>query len=140
MMRMQPEGGHRTADSERKTRNSLNMQGSRTHYGPYKLVSWFPRRTMNGQARLNVLSSLSPAQIARGTTRGSTPGLINPALGDVAGNRIGLPDLGNRIGRRGARKRNATQANIGQGNVSRTTQRRRLAQDHTAARTSVRHQ
>ena len=38
-----------------------------------------------------MLDSLSDAQKQANTTRGSTPGLINPALGDVPGNRVALP-------------------------------------------------
>ena len=40
-----------------------------------------------------MLENLTDAQKSANTTRGSTPGLINPALGEIAGNRIALPDL-----------------------------------------------
>lgn len=40
-----------------------------------------------------MLDRLTDAQKNANTTRGSTPGLIDPALGEIAGNRIPLPNL-----------------------------------------------
>ena len=114
------------------------MQTSRTHYGPFKMVSWF-RCTRRGAVRTSVLSTLSSQQIANNTTRGSTPGLIDPARGDIPGNRVPLPTMGSRMGTRlcGGRKRNAAQANVDQGNDNATGSRKRPAQGRRKAPSQV---
>lgn len=52
------------------------------------MISWWTNPTAPGNRP--VIQSLTPAQIAGNTTRGSTPGLIDPALGE-AGGRISHP-------------------------------------------------
>ncbi len=52
------------------------------------MISWWTNPTAPGNRP--VIQSLTPAQIAGNTTRGSTPGLIDPALGE-AGGRIPHP-------------------------------------------------
>lgn len=60
----------------------------------YKLLSWHGRQDILGR-RLNreIYNSLNPVQIANNTTRGSTPGLINPAVGPL-GPSVPLPHRG----------------------------------------------
>ena len=86
-----------TMRMERRNRpneNALNMLASRSMRPLYKMLSWHTKgrvATINTR-RAAVLAQLTPAQIAANTTRGSTPGLINPALGEIGG-RIPHPVL-----------------------------------------------
>ncbi|KAL9103672.1 MAG: hypothetical protein Q9163_001298 [Psora crenata] len=90
VMRMEPTLLPRTALSDRKLKNRLQNNNSRLHYPMNKMVSWHVRgpsaRTM--QARNNVLSSLTREQIRRNTTRGATPGLIDPSLPPTPDNQV----------------------------------------------------
>lgn len=74
----------------------LNTPGYRLYRPAWKMISWHVK---DGEDRQNqrkqlILDSLTDAQKRANTTRGSTPGLINPALGEIPGNRIKLPALG----------------------------------------------
>ena len=73
----------------------LNTPGYRKYRPAWKMVSWHSKgfSAKENDRRQSVLDGLTDAQKIANTTRGSTPGLINPALGDVAGNRIALPAL-----------------------------------------------
>lgn len=91
----------------------LNTPGYRIYRPAWKMIAW---HVTVGDERTNqrkqfVLDSLTDAQKQANTTRGSTPGLINPALGDIPGNRVDLPALG--LKKRGPRgpKRAAIKAN-----------------------------
>ena len=55
------------------------------------ILSWFEAPTVQHKTNNTVLAKLSAAQIQNNTTRGSTPGLINPALGQ-AGGRVYMKD------------------------------------------------
>ena len=71
----------------------LNTPGYRIYRPAWKMIAW---HVTAGDERTNqrkqfVLDSLTDAQKQANTTRGRTPGLINPALGDIPGNRIELP-------------------------------------------------
>ena len=73
----------------------LNTPGYRIYRPAWKMIAW---HVTAGDDRTNqrkqfVLDSLTDAQKQANTTRGRTPGLINPALGDIPGNRIELPAL-----------------------------------------------
>ena len=89
-MRMEPAHLPRTPLRDRKLKNRLQMTNSRLHYRRHKMVSWYARgtskRTMGDRKR--VLRCLTKQQISSNTTRGATPGLINPSLPDRPGNRI----------------------------------------------------
>ena len=50
-------------------------------------------RRLKHTARDKTLQMLTPQQIAANTTRGSTPGLVNPQVGERPGNRIELPSI-----------------------------------------------
>lgn len=73
----------------------LNTPGYRTYRPAWKMISWQVTEPSVEQNRKKqfVLDRLSDAQKNANTTRGSTPGLIDPALGEIAGNRIALPNL-----------------------------------------------
>ena len=62
----------------------------------YSIISWHPTtdESKDNDLRQLVLSKLSPAQFARNTTRGTTPGLINFRMGD-SGGRIQHPRFAN---------------------------------------------
>ena len=69
--------------------NALQTRCSRGR-AAFNLVSWRERK-MNystNQTRDHVLKRLSADQIANNTTRGSTPGIINPLLPDTPANRV----------------------------------------------------
>ncbi len=55
----------------------------------FNMLSWRERRriSLTNKTRDNVLKRLSADQIANNTTRGSTPGIINPLLPDIPANR-----------------------------------------------------
>lgn len=74
----------------------LNTPGYRLYRPAWKMISWHVKDGEDGQnqRRQLILDSLTDAQKRANTTRGSTPGLINPALGEIPGNRVGLPALG----------------------------------------------
>ena len=91
-MRMEPEIGDRTDLSDVRKRDSLNMQCCRTFNVKFCMTSWHLKGN-RGRPRQDVLALLSPAQITANTTRGVTPGLIDPALGDTPNNRVPLPAL-----------------------------------------------
>lgn len=58
----------------------------------FSILSWRDKSTMVSPApRELLLSKLTPRQIENNTTRGLTPGLIDPLLPDVPANRIALP-------------------------------------------------
>ncbi len=73
--------------SNRPTLDNLRSRNSRKK-SIYHMISWWTNPTAPGNRP--VIQSLTPAQIAGNTTRGSTPGLIDPALGE-AGGRIPHP-------------------------------------------------
>ena len=72
----------------------LNTPGYRTYRPAWRMLAWQVTASAEQNNREQfVLDRLTDAQKSANTTRGSTPGLINPALGEIAGNRIALPDL-----------------------------------------------
>ena len=79
----------------------LSTPGYRSYRPAWKMLAWQVTTGSAAQSARKqfVLDSLTDAQIDANTTRGSTPGLIDPALGEVAGNRVPLPDL--RLRKRG---------------------------------------
>lgn len=92
----------------RPSESSLNQDGVRNR-PKYGMQSWFPKQIHQAYnaRRDTVLAMLSPAQLAANTTRGTTPGLINPILGE-AGGRVPPPVARKGQGvRRGPRKKAA---------------------------------
>ncbi|MCJ1269747.1 hypothetical protein MMC22_009640 [Lobaria immixta] len=80
--------------SGRPPKNTLQMRVSRFLRGNHSLIAWhdtIPRDKPNA-VRDRVLRGLTDAQKAANTTRGSTPGLIDPSLG-VAGGVVPYPVL-----------------------------------------------
>lgn len=80
--------------SGRPPKNTLQMRVSRFLRDNHSLIAWhdtIPRDKPNA-ARDRVLRSLTDAQKRANTTRGSTPGLIDPSLG-IAGGVVPFPVL-----------------------------------------------
>ena len=74
--------------------NAIQLRASRTWRPKFFILSWHTkgRFATNNNRASAIRGMLSAAQIATNTTRGSTPGLINPSLGEQGG-RIPLPDM-----------------------------------------------
>lgn len=107
MMRMMNVGS-RVHYADRDFRNLyLNNPLSRVFRPKFKILSWHGRPT-NAQERLRAI--LSQAQIDANTTRGTTPGLVDP--GNPNGPRIPLPvanqNEGQRLGKRRLEGRQST--------------------------------
>ncbi len=70
----------------RRRQNALNMESSRMR-PRYNMISWHPtsNESKENEIRQRVMRKLTPQQIAANTTRGSTPGLINPLQGEAGG-------------------------------------------------------
>lgn len=66
--------------------NALQTKCSRGRVA-FKMLSWRERQR-TAKSRDDVLRQLSANQIANNTTRGSTPGIINPLLPDTPANRV----------------------------------------------------
>ena len=78
----------------------INNSLSRSFRPKFKIIAWFGRDT---EARNRIVAKLSPAQTAANTTRGLTPGLVNPHK--PYGDRIPVPRSGPNQGRKpGSRK------------------------------------
>lgn len=67
--------------------NALQTRCSRGRVA-FKMISWRERLRPANKSRDDVLGQLSAHQIANNTTRGSTPGIINPLLPDTPANRV----------------------------------------------------
>ena len=69
--------------------NALQTRCSRGR-AAFKMLSWRerPRTGRPNKTRDHVLNQLSADQIANNTTRGTTPGIINPLLPDTPANRV----------------------------------------------------
>ena len=67
--------------------NALQTRCSRGRVA-FKMISWRERLRPANKSRDDVLRQLSAHQIANNTTRGSTPGIINPLLPDTPANRV----------------------------------------------------
>ena len=75
--------------AKNKFLNALQTRCSRGR-ASFKMLAWKERKRnyLTNKIRDNVLKQLSTDQIANNTTRGSTPGIINPLLPDTPGNRV----------------------------------------------------
>ncbi|KAL8939900.1 MAG: hypothetical protein Q9211_002528 [Gyalolechia sp. 1 TL-2023] len=89
--------------SRPSSHNNLQMNISRNR-SKWGLVSWCTTllHEKDNRTRQEALNALSNEQISNNTTRGTTPGLINPTLGE-AGGRVPVPKNIGRTGRRGRR-------------------------------------
>lgn len=88
--------GLRAAYNEKVFINTvINNQAHRVFRKHFKVLAWHSRKNLEKPtaAERNVLKSLTQDQIDRNTTRGTTPGLIEPLLGEQPGNRIFRPSL-----------------------------------------------
>lgn len=90
IMRMPMTGLRAQFATEAKFRNDINMRMTRGRR-KWSMACWREPRNGATGPRQKLLRILSAYQIRHNTTRGSTPGLINPSLGDVEGNRVPIP-------------------------------------------------
>ncbi|KAI9700255.1 MAG: hypothetical protein M1836_002269 [Candelina mexicana] len=87
LARMQPD--------HRPGANALNMRGLRFRQ-KYCMSCWDPRgRFSASKEGEDIIHRLNRQQIDNNTTRGTTPGLIDPALGEAPSNRIATPQQRN---------------------------------------------
>ena len=77
----------------------LNNPLSRSFRPRFNIISWHGNETA---ARVRVLARLTEAQVAANTTRGLTPGLVDPSKPNGA--RVGLPRPSQNQGRRPGRR------------------------------------
>ncbi len=100
----------------RPSRNALNTECFRWR-GKFTMISWHDTPTPGAAGiTAEVLRSLTTAQRATNSTRGSTPGLIDPSVGEQGG-RIPLPNPPRPVRRSGVPTANGNNV-IGQNNLA----------------------
>ncbi|KAI9783194.1 MAG: hypothetical protein M1835_003864 [Candelina submexicana] len=100
LARMQPDN--------RPAANTLNMRGLRFRQ-KYDMSCWDPRgRFSASKEGEDIIHRLNRQQIDNNTTRGTTPGLIDPALGEAPGNRVATPQQRNTSLSKPHRRKNQT--------------------------------
>lgn len=97
---MRIEVPNRTEDSDKKLQNSTNNLINRQEHRRYHMLSWHSTGAngmRNNRVRTDVLHMVATAQppLPPNSTRGITPGLINPLLGNVFGNVVAQPLMRN---------------------------------------------
>lgn len=102
---MRIEVPNRTEDSDKKLQNSTNNLINRQEHRRYFMLAWHTTG-INSTMRVNEVRSMVTRRVAAAhpplplnSTRGLTPGLINPLLGNVPGNSVPQPALGLNQGR-----------------------------------------
>ena len=132
---------NRTLESDRRLGNSTNNGLNRQGHTHYSMISWHntgAHGTKRNMSRGLVLQRIAAARppLSPNSTRGLTPGLIDPVLGYIPGNSIpqpawypdpekGMIRLPDREQRRAASiqaRANAMQTNQAQGNLPQTDQ------------------
>ena len=93
---MRIEMPNRTPRRDMSVQNSTNNLINRSENNELCMLAWFStgtRGVRNNVVRTSVLQRLAAAQPPPppNSTRGLTPGLINPALGNIRGNSIPFP-------------------------------------------------
>ena len=101
---MRIEVPNRTAESDRKLQNSTNNLINRREHPRYLMLAWHStgaNGVRSNRVRTMVLREVAAAHppLPPNSTRGLTPGLINPQLGNVPGNVVPHPPLGDDHGR-----------------------------------------
>ena len=96
---MRIEVPNRTVTSDQNLQNSTNNLINRQEHRYNFMLAWHTTGARGQRAntvRSMVLQRVATAQppLPPNSTRGLTPGLINPALGDVPGNSVAQPVLG----------------------------------------------
>ena len=95
---------NRTVRSDTHLQNSTNNLINRQEHRRYLMLSWLSTGAQGlrrNTVRTMVLQRVAAANppLPPNSTRGLTPGLINPLLGRTAGNMIGWPESGRNQGR-----------------------------------------
>ena len=101
---MRIEVPNRTATTDRYLQNSTNNLINRQEHKYNFMLAWHTtgaRGQRPNTVRSMVLQRVATAQppLPPNSTRGLTPGLINPALGNIPGNSVAQPVLGANQGR-----------------------------------------
>ena len=101
---MRIEVPNRTVSSDQNLQNSTNNLINRQEHRYNFMLAWHTTGARGQRAntvRSMVLQRVATAQppLPPNSTRGLTPGLINPALGNVPGNSVAQPVLGANQGR-----------------------------------------
>ena len=112
MMREEASGERSRMSDQQYINIHLNTPGYRIYRPKWKMIAWHVKEGDDAQndRKQSVLDDLTDAQKQANTTRGSTPGLINPALGEAPGNRVDLPALV--IKKRGPKRATANANNV----------------------------
>lgn len=95
---------NRTVRSDAQLQNSTNNLINRQEHRRYLMLSWLStgiHGSRRNNVRTTVLQRVAAANppLPPNSTRGLTPGLINPLLGRIPGNMIAWPALGTNQGR-----------------------------------------
>ena len=101
---MRVEVPNRTEETDRKLQNSTNNLINRHDHKRHSMLAWHitcASGARSNRVRNNVLRKVAAAHppLPPNSTRGITPGLIDPLLGNVPGNSIAFPPLGKNQGR-----------------------------------------
>ena len=88
VMRQMPDNGNRSRTAFQEA-HALQQSAGRER-AAFAILSWFARNH-NTKIENTILARLTPAQVAANTTRGTTPGPVDPSLPDGPHNRILLP-------------------------------------------------
>lgn len=125
-------------EQPRPNQTALQMRTSRgrTKFG---MVSWHHAPTMNKpETRRKVFEGLTTSQIMNNTTRGTTPGLVNPDLGELGG-RIPVPISNSRSKQGQNRTRPARRLNAARSSTARCTPSSSLRPNQKNARSHLNH-
>ena len=102
---MRIEVPNRTEDLDRRLQNSTNNLINRSEHRSHFMLAWHTTGA-NATIRVNEVRTMVMQRVAAAqpplpfnSTRGLTPGLINPLLGNIPGNSIPHPVLGGNQGR-----------------------------------------
>lgn len=90
IMRMEYAGKRANARTEQVFKNTMNMDIARMRTR-FNMLSWRDSRISKSAKRDEVLARLNDQQKQANSTRGSTPGLIDPSLPDTPQNRVPIP-------------------------------------------------
>lgn len=86
--------GDRASNSKLDFINAIQQRSGKSRER-FSIISWRVKVSGDGRdTQQCVLARLTQQQIRDNTTRGTTPGLINPLLPDTSENRIALPGTG----------------------------------------------
>lgn len=92
-MRQMPEQGIRRRTRDHDTKRLASMIDR--HREAFCILDWYSNRGAKAHLAEKLCEKVSLEQLQKNSTRGITPGLIDPKKGDVKENRIPLPETDN---------------------------------------------